>query len=127
MTRRLWLISLCASLLIGPIARAAADDDAAADGAADRAAAVDRLVTPLIDGGWCEGLVVGVLDDTGPRTYGYGRFSKANAAEPNGDTLFEIGSMTKALTGTLLADMVKRGEVALDDPVQKYLPDSVKL
>lgn len=124
MTRRLWLISLCASLLIGPVAHAA--DDAAADGVADRAA-VDRLVTPLIDGNWCEGLVVGVLDETGPRTYGYGRFSKANAAAPDGDTLFEIGSMTKALTGTLLADMVKLGEVALDDPVQKYLPDSVKL
>lgn len=37
-------------------------------------------------------------------------------------TLFEIGSITKAITGTLLADMVRRGEVALDDPVAQHLP-----
>ena len=37
-------------------------------------------------------------------------------------TLFEIGSITKAFTGTLLAEMVLRREVALSDPVAKYLP-----
>lgn len=37
-------------------------------------------------------------------------------------TDFEAGSITKAFTGTLLADMVLRHEVALDDPVAKYLP-----
>lgn len=37
-------------------------------------------------------------------------------------TLFEIGSITKVFTGTLLADMVLKREVALDDPVSKYLP-----
>src|SRR5204862_268966 len=40
------------------------------------------------------------------------------------NTLFEIGSMTKTFTATNLADMVARGEVRLDDPVAKYLPDS---
>ncbi|HEX3928429.1 MAG TPA: serine hydrolase [Gemmatimonadales bacterium] len=37
-------------------------------------------------------------------------------------TEFEIGSLTKTFTATLLADMVIKGEVALDDPVAKYLP-----
>ena len=37
-------------------------------------------------------------------------------------TLFEIGSITKAFTGTLLAEMVLRREVGLSDPVAKYLP-----
>jgi Beta-lactamase len=35
----------------------------------------------------------------------------------NGDTIFEIGSETKVFTSLLLADMVRRGEVALGDPV----------
>lgn len=37
-------------------------------------------------------------------------------------TVFQIGSVTKALTGLLLADMVQRGEVGLEDPAGKYLP-----
>ena len=42
-------------------------------------------------------------------------------------TLFEIGSITKAFTGVLLADMVLRGEVALDDPVAKFLPEGSRV
>ena len=36
-------------------------------------------------------------------------------------SLFEIGSITKAFTGVLLADMVLAGEVALDDPLSRHL------
>jgi len=39
-----------------------------------------------------------------------------------GDTLFEIGSTTKVFTTLLLAEMAERGDVALDDPIAKYLP-----
>src|SRR5262249_5931730 len=44
----------------------------------------------------------------------------------NGDSVFEIGSVTKVFTAILLADMVERGEVSLNDPISKYLPESVK-
>ncbi len=37
----------------------------------------------------------------------------------DGDTVFEISSITKAVTGMLLADMVRRGEVGLDDASQR--------
>ncbi|WP_353815213.1 serine hydrolase domain-containing protein [Agromyces sp. SYSU T00266] len=36
-------------------------------------------------------------------------------------TMFEFGSITKALTGLLLAEAVRRGEVAVDDPVGDFL------
>jgi CubicO group peptidase (beta-lactamase class C family) len=45
--------------------------------------------------------------------------------EVNGDTVFEIGSITKTFTALLLQDMIERGEMKLDDPVAKYLPKSV--
>ena len=45
----------------------------------------------------------------------------------NGDTIFEIGSATKVFTSLLLADMVQRGEVALNDPVAKFLPAGVSV
>jgi D-alanyl-D-alanine-carboxypeptidase/D-alanyl-D-alanine-endopeptidase len=38
------------------------------------------------------------------------------------DTRFELGSLTKTFTALLLADMVARGEVGYDDPVQRHLP-----
>jgi CubicO group peptidase (beta-lactamase class C family) len=41
--------------------------------------------------------------------------------------LFEIGSITKVFTSLLLADLVERGELTLDTPVAKLLPDSVKV
>src|SRR6185295_13445884 len=36
-------------------------------------------------------------------------------------------SITKVFTSLLLADMVNRKEVALDDPAAKYLPEDVKM
>ena len=41
--------------------------------------------------------------------------------------MFEMGSTTKVFTSTILADMVKKGEVSLDDPVAKYLPKEAKV
>ncbi|HEY2628023.1 MAG TPA: serine hydrolase [Usitatibacter sp.] len=40
---------------------------------------------------------------------------------------FEIGSITKGFTGLLLADMVVKGEVSLDDPASKYSRPGAKL
>jgi D-alanyl-D-alanine-carboxypeptidase/D-alanyl-D-alanine-endopeptidase len=38
------------------------------------------------------------------------------------DSIFEIGSITKVFTATVVADMVEEGLVALNDPAQQYLP-----
>jgi serine-type D-Ala-D-Ala carboxypeptidase/endopeptidase len=45
----------------------------------------------------------------------------------NGDTVFEIGSVTKVFTALLLSDMARKGEVKLEDPVTKYLPTGAKV
>ncbi len=42
------------------------------------------------------------------------------------DTIFEIGSITKTFTGTLLAQMVAKGEVSLDGKVRQYAPKNLK-
>ncbi len=61
-----------------------------------------------------DGIVVGLLDANGARRI------VALGVDSNG--VFEIGSITKTFTATILADMVVRGEARLDDPVAKYLP-----
>lgn len=73
------------------------------------------------------GIVVGLVDSTGRRTISYGKFDAADSRAVDANTVFEIGSVTKVFTSLLLADMVERGEVALTDPVAKYLPAGVKM
>jgi serine-type D-Ala-D-Ala carboxypeptidase/endopeptidase len=68
------------------------------------------------------GMVVGILTADGRRYLAHGRTAKEGGAEPDQDTVFEIGSITKVFTALLLADMVERGEMRLDDPIAKYLP-----
>jgi CubicO group peptidase (beta-lactamase class C family) len=72
------------------------------------------------------GIVVGVIEPQGRRIIVYGKLDQGDAGPLNGDTVFEIGSITKVFTSLLLSDMVQRGEVALTDPVSKYLPAGVK-
>ncbi len=86
------------------------------------------------------GIVVGIVSDQGTRIISYGRAKvdgpqakgfdgdAAALTRPlDGDTVFEIGSITKTFTANILADMARKGEVNLDDPVAKYLPDGVKV
>src|SRR5438874_12581385 len=73
------------------------------------------------------GMVIGLVDERGSRVLGAGKLDNGTPQEVNGDTVFEIGSVTKTFTTLLLQDMVERDEVKLDDPVAKYLPESVKV
>jgi CubicO group peptidase (beta-lactamase class C family) len=73
------------------------------------------------------GIVVGVIEPKGRRVIAYGSLGKGDARPLNGETMFEIGSVTKVFTSLLLADMVQHGEVALTDPVAKFLPEGVKV
>jgi serine-type D-Ala-D-Ala carboxypeptidase/endopeptidase len=72
------------------------------------------------------GIVVGVIGPGGRRVIAYGKLDNNDKRPVDGNTIFEIGSITKVFTSLLLADMVRRGEVALTDPIAKYLPAEVK-
>lgn len=71
------------------------------------------------------GLVVGVIEPQGRRIISHGHLGRGRPLD--GNTVFEIGSVTKVFTGLLFADMVNRNEVAFSDPAVKYLPDGVSM
>ncbi len=71
--------------------------------------------------------MVGVLGAKGRRIVAYGSLDQSDKRPLDGDTLFEIGSITKVFTALLLADMARHGEVRLDEPIAKYLPSTVKV
>jgi serine-type D-Ala-D-Ala carboxypeptidase/endopeptidase len=73
------------------------------------------------------GIVAVVSGSYGSRLFTYGASGAADNRKLDGDTVFEIASITKVLTALILAAMVERGEVAMGDPVAKYLPSSVNV
>ncbi len=70
-------------------------------------------------------IVVGVITPNGTQVSGYGNISKANHTRVDGNTIFDIGSLTKLFVGVSLMDMANQGLVRLDDPLEKYLPANV--
>jgi serine-type D-Ala-D-Ala carboxypeptidase/endopeptidase len=68
------------------------------------------------------GVVIGLLSPTGEK-----RVVSAADVPYDGRTLFELGSITKVFTGILLADMVERSEVKLEDPVAQFLPKDTQV
>ncbi|MBW4498003.1 MAG: serine hydrolase [Scytonema hyalinum WJT4-NPBG1] len=73
------------------------------------------------------GIVVGLINPKGSRIVSYGNLNQTSSRQPDGDTVFEIGSISKVFTSLLLADMVERKELSLKDPISKFLPKSVKV
>src|SRR5438874_2611822 len=73
------------------------------------------------------GIVVGITEPAGRRVIAYGRADRSESRPLDGDTVFEIGSVTKVFTSLLLSLAVQRGEMALTDPIAKYLPSTVRL
>jgi CubicO group peptidase (beta-lactamase class C family) len=65
------------------------------------------------------GIVVGLLDASGGK--------RLVSVGVDTDRVFEIGSITKVFTTSILADMVSRKEVRLADPVANYLPRAVRM
>ncbi len=66
-------------------------------------------------------IVAGTIDASGKR--------EVVAVGPglDGDSVFEIGSITKVFTSLLLADMIERGEVNPTAPVATLLPEGWKV
>jgi D-alanyl-D-alanine-carboxypeptidase/D-alanyl-D-alanine-endopeptidase len=73
------------------------------------------------------GMVIGIVDEHVSQVFAAGKMDNGTDQDVNSDTLFEIGSITKTFTVLLLEDMVNRGEMKLEDPVENYLPKSVKV
>lgn len=113
-----YLIIKIFSLLIGIFTTIISYGQALPDDIKDNIKArIDSELTPAI--------VVGILGSQGVKYYSFGVKSLVTKAPVNERTVFEIGSITKSFTGIILADMVLKGEVKLDDPLQQYLPKDV--
>jgi len=88
---------------------------------------VANVVAPLLAGKPNAAVEVGIISPYGQATYGFGAASGAGSAPPNGDSQFEIASITKTFTGTLLGQASLDGLVNLNGPAQAYMPQGISL
>ena len=68
------------------------------------------------------GASIGVEHDGAEDVAGFGVTSIEHPLEVDAETLFQIGSITKTVTGTLALQLVEKGELDLDAPIRRYLP-----
>ncbi|MFS4417902.1 serine hydrolase [Maribacter sp. 2307ULW6-5] len=78
-----------------------------------------------IDQGVNTGIVVGIIDANGTNYHSFGVKSLKTKEAVDPHSIFEIGSITKVFTGILLANMVLKERMTLEDPIQNYLPEGV--
>ena len=69
------------------------------------------------------GVALGVLDADGARAWGFGVTNVDHPLPVDGDTVFEIASITKTMTATVAARLAAEGRLDLDAPVRRYLPE----
>jgi CubicO group peptidase (beta-lactamase class C family) len=115
-SKRLAVLATCAAATLGTGVHAALPASAEVE---------TILKTQLIDAGLAKGAAAALVDRGGVRIVTAGFAKDGEALTPA--HLFEIGSVTKSFAGTLLALADLQGELRLDDPVEKYLPDGLQL
>ena len=83
--------------------------------------AIHTAILPFITDTSKVGLSIGIFKNGKIFYYNYGTLIKGKSKLPNNKTVYEIGSISKTFTGTLLAQAVKDRKVKIDDDVRKYI------
>jgi len=120
---RKWLSRLCAPLLASLLVASWALSSAVAADEASVRRAVDAAVEPLLKQYGIPGMAVGVTLDGRRYFITYGVASKAAQTPVTRDTLFELGSISKTFTATLVAYAEGEGKLQLDDKVTRHMPE----
>lgn len=84
---------------------------------------VDSVIEPLMAEHDLPGLSVAILHDGERHVFHYGVASRETRKPVDDRTLFEIGSLSKPFTGTLLARLEAEGSVDLSAAAQSVLPE----
>ena len=86
-------------------------------------AELDEAVRAAMDRWAVPGLALGVLRDGKEWAWGYGAASLETGCPVTAGTLFQVGSISKVFTTTLVMWLVDEGRLELDAPVRRYVPD----
>lgn len=106
----------------------APDVDAPPANLDDRCDAIAGATRFLFDERWLVAAIVALVDEGGTAYCAFGTLDGTpGGARPDARTQWEIGSVTKVVTGILLAHLAAEGVVALDETVASHLPEGVRV
>jgi len=88
---------------------------------------VSEIIKPSLYFGTHSGIAVGIFNRGEKNTYFYGYSDLKKAKRIDNNTMFEIGSITKTFTATLIRQLQNEGLLNMDDPVEKYLPEDTNV
>ena len=111
------LIALVLATVAAPIEGARA----MTDGEVERLVAKD--IAAIVPADRAGGVAVAVRIDGRTLFFNYGFADLATRRPVTTDALFNLASVRKPFEAALLAQAVKRGELALDDPVARYVTE----
>lgn len=83
---------------------------------------IEKETQQRIELGYHLGTVIGIIDKDGTRYYSFGQKSLTDVSKPDYNSIFEIGSVTKTFTSSLLSDLNEKNEINIKDSIQTYLP-----
>jgi len=87
---------------------------------------VDRTVAAAMRSDRIPGVSVAIVDGSGPLLIkGYGIAAPGRAV--NANTLFPVQSISKTMVWIALMQLVERGKINLDDPVNAHLPVALRI
>jgi len=121
MCMRPWFLEGVGALAVGLLVPAASAAGAFSSDEAVREILRQRIEVSRLG----VGCVVALVDESGARVVSHGLAKSGERRPVDGDTVFQVGSVTKVFTSLLLAQMAARGEVRLDDPIALYAPPVV--
>ena len=87
----------------------------------------DNLADRLAEGNILGASIAYIYPDGRTQFINRGSLSTDRERRIDEHTIFEIGSVSKTFTALLMMKMAEEGALALDTPVSKLLPDSVKV
>ncbi len=83
--------------------------------------AIDKSATNLLSDPKINAISIGVFKDGKTYTSHFGELDKGKGNAPNDSTIYEIASVSKSFSGTLVAQAVLDEKLNLEDDIRKYL------
>src|SRR6266576_695609 len=123
LTKNITIHLLCIAFLMSPLACVPATAQGPPALPADKIAKIQAAITALMSSKHIPGLSIAIVSDNQLRWQsGYGMADLENSVPAKAATVYRIASVTKPITAVAVMQLVERGKLDLDAPIQKYVP-----
>lgn len=118
---------LCSMLILAAFTTYAQDKNVKSDNPLQSAQdkKVDEAAQVFINNPASVGISIGIIRGGKQYTYNYGETKRGLGNLPDSNTVYELGSISKTFTSTLLALEIVKKKMKAGDPISLYLPDNV--